>query len=98
MKLLIFSDIHNDMRALQKLMDIEADRYIAAGDLVNLGRGLDAAEEVMKPKADKVFVLPGNHESVREISIARRKIACNRGVCAIPDGNWTFAPAAARLP
>ena len=67
MKLLIFSDIHNDMRALQKLMDIEADRYIAAGDLVTLGRGLDAAGNVMKAKADKVFVLPGNHESVRDI-------------------------------
>ena len=68
MKLLIFSDIHNDMRALQKLMDIEADRYIAAGDLVNLRRGLDAAGEVMKPNADKVFVMPGNHESVRDIA------------------------------
>jgi Icc-related predicted phosphoesterase len=69
MKLLIFSDIHNDLRALQKLMDIEADRYIAAGDLVSWARGLDAAGEVMKAKAEKVLVLPGNHESVRDIGL-----------------------------
>ena len=69
MKLLIFSDIHNDLRALQKLMDIEADLYIAAGDLVILGRGLDAAGEVMKAKADKVLVVPGNHESARDIEL-----------------------------
>ena len=38
---LIFSDIHGDSRALQKLVDTEADYYFAAGDLVNFGRGLD---------------------------------------------------------
>ena len=69
MKLLIFSDIHNDLCALQKLMDIEADYYVAAGDMVSWARGLDAAGEVMKPKADKVLVLPGNHESVRRIGL-----------------------------
>ena len=69
MKLLIFSDIHNDLRALQKLMDTDADYYIAAGDVVSWGRGLDAAGEVMKAKADKVWVLPGNHESVRDIGL-----------------------------
>jgi len=34
-RLLIFSDLHNDVRALEKLMDIEADYYFAAGDLVS---------------------------------------------------------------
>src|ERR1035438_1317731 len=41
MKLLIFSDIHGDLGALARLMDTEADYYVAAGDLVNFGRGLD---------------------------------------------------------
>ena len=41
MKLLIFSDIHGDKAALERLMGIEADYYIAAGDLANWGRGLD---------------------------------------------------------
>lgn len=35
MKLLIFSDIHSDKAALERLMDTEADHYIAAGDMVN---------------------------------------------------------------
>ena len=37
MRLLIFSDIHGDTKALERLMDTEADYYFAAGDLVHLG-------------------------------------------------------------
>ena len=73
MKLLIFSDIHSDLRTLQRLMDVEADYYIAAGDLVSWGRGLDAAAAVMKPKAGKVWVIPGNHESVRDMAMFSEK-------------------------
>jgi uncharacterized protein len=67
-RLLVFSDIHNDANALKKLMDAEADYYFAAGDLVSWARGLDKMGEVMKPRAGKVYVLPGNHESARDIS------------------------------
>ena len=67
MRLLIFSDIHSDLRALQRLMDTEADYYFCAGDLVSWARGLDKAAEVMQPKADRVFLIPGNHESERDI-------------------------------
>lgn len=48
-------------------MDIEADYYFAAGDLVNWARGLDKMGEVMKRRADKMYALPGNHESARDI-------------------------------
>jgi len=64
---LIFSDIHNDSKALEKLMDIEADYYFAAGDLVNWARGLDKMGELMKKRADKMYVMPGNHEAARDI-------------------------------
>jgi uncharacterized protein len=64
---LIFSDIHNDSKALEKLMDIEADYYFAAGDLVNWAKGLERAGEVMKRRSDKMYVLPGNHESATDI-------------------------------
>jgi Icc-related predicted phosphoesterase len=67
MRLLIFSDIHNDLKALQRLMDIDADRYIAAGDLSNFGKNMDAIGEIMKPKAGDVYVIPGNHETETEI-------------------------------
>lgn len=63
MKLLIFSDIHNDLRALEKLAATEADYYFAAGDLVSWEKGLDACGEILKKRSDKVYVLPGNHET-----------------------------------
>lgn len=68
MKLLIFSDIHSNHQALERLMAIEADYYFAAGDLVNWGRGLDACGKILAKRAGKVYVLPGNHESDGQIS------------------------------
>ena len=64
---LIFSDIHNDRLALEKLMLVEADAYFAAGDLVSWARGLSKMGEVMKPRAGRVYVMPGNHESAHDI-------------------------------
>ena len=68
MKLLVFSDIHNDARALENLMNIEADDYFAAGDLVSWARGLDQMGDIMKRRAGHIYVLPGNHESERDIA------------------------------
>ena len=67
-RLLIFSDIHNDADALRKLMKIDADYYFAAGDLVSWQRGLDEMGEIMKSRADRVYVIPGNHESEQDIA------------------------------
>jgi uncharacterized protein len=62
-KVLIFSDIHGDTRALEKLVAQPADIYIANGDLSTFGKDLDRCGEIMKPLGEKVWVLPGNHES-----------------------------------
>ena len=43
MRLLSFSDIHGDLRALGSVMEIEADYYFAAGDLATFSRGLKVA-------------------------------------------------------
>jgi len=67
-RLMVFSDIHTDLRALQTAMSVDADYYFCAGDLVNWGRGLDKMAGPLLPKADQVYVLPGNHES--EVDIA----------------------------
>src|SRR5580692_193818 len=67
MKLLIFSDIHSDAPSLERLMSIEADYYFCAGDLVNWARGLDAMGEILKRRGDRVYVIPGNHESASQI-------------------------------
>ncbi len=68
MKLLVFSDVHGDTGALARLLDTEADCYIAAGDLTSWGRGLDRCGEVLTRRAGRVWVLPGNHESESQIA------------------------------
>lgn len=68
MKLLFFSDIHSDLKALERLVSMEADYYFAAGDLVSWARGLDNAGEVLKRRAGKTYVIPGNHESVEDVA------------------------------
>jgi uncharacterized protein len=68
MKLQIFSDIHNDWKTLERLLSVEADYYFAAGDLVNWAKGLDRAGEILKTRGDKVYVIPGNHETADQIA------------------------------
>lgn len=68
MKLLIFSDIHGDKAALERLMSIEADHYFAAGDLVSWARGFERVGPILAQRAGRVHVLPGNHESEDDIT------------------------------
>lgn len=68
MKLLVFSDIHMDKKALERLMAVEADLYVCAGDLVTWARGLDTMAELLQPRAEKMYMLPGNHESESDIA------------------------------
>ena len=63
MKILFFSDIHGDLKALDALMRTEADHYICAGDLSNFSRNLDGCGEVLQQRAGRVHVIPGNHET-----------------------------------
>ena len=65
---LIFSDIHNDALSLEKVMNIDADYYFAAGDLVSWARGLDKMGKIMERRASRMYVLPGNHESEQDIA------------------------------
>jgi uncharacterized protein len=48
-------------------MEIDADYYFAAGDLVSWARGLEKMGEPMRRRAERVYVLPGNHESESDI-------------------------------
>ena len=63
MKLLLFSDIHNDFARLRELMSVQADYYLAAGDTVTWERGYDEAGELLRARGERVLMLPGNHES-----------------------------------
>jgi uncharacterized protein len=68
MKILIFSDIHGDIRALERVVAQPADVYVAAGDLSTFGRALGRCAEVLKPLGERLWLLPGNHESHDETS------------------------------
>jgi Icc-related predicted phosphoesterase len=68
MRLLVFSDIHGNKSALERLMDTEADYYFAAGDLANFGRGLEKLAPVLQNRAERMYVIPGNHESEADIA------------------------------
>jgi Icc-related predicted phosphoesterase len=67
MRVLVFSDLHGDRAQLERLMEQEADYYVAAGDLVSWGRGLEAMGAVLRQRAGRVGVLPGNHEHERDV-------------------------------
>lgn len=68
MKILIFSDIHGDRKALERLMATEADYYFCAGDLVNMSRSLDSAADLLSPHRGRFGIIPGNHESETAVS------------------------------
>ena len=68
MKVQIFSDIHNDLRSLERVASVEADIYISAGDLVSWSRGLPECGEILRPLGGKLWVLPGNHESTEQMA------------------------------
>lgn len=63
MRVQIFSDIHGDIRALERALAGPADIYIAAGDLSTFGKALDRCGPPLAKLGDRAWVLPGNHES-----------------------------------
>ena len=66
MRVLLFSDIHGDLRALERIVTQPAEIFIAAGDLSNFGKALDKCGEILKPLGDRLWVLPGNHETAAQ--------------------------------
>ena len=73
MRILIFSDIHGDTKALEKLVAQPADLYISAGDLSTFGRALDRCGEVLRPLGERCWVIPGNHETADDNAAFCRK-------------------------
>jgi uncharacterized protein len=63
MKILIFSDIHNNKKSLEKIIAQPADLYICVGDLVSFQKGLAQSGEMLAPLGNRLWVLPGNHET-----------------------------------
>lgn len=91
-KLLLFSDIHSDWKTLETILSVEADFYISAGDQVSWTRGLERAGEILKTRGDKVWVLPGNHESAAQITAMCERYGLNDfHERSFKVGRWTVA-------
>jgi Icc-related predicted phosphoesterase len=72
-RILIFSDTHGDIRSLERIVAQPADIYIAAGDLSTFRKKLDNCGEALKPLGDKLWLLPGNHETHEDtLALCRR--------------------------
>jgi uncharacterized protein len=91
-KILLFSDIHSDWKTLETILSVEADFYISAGDQVSWARGLERAGEILKTRGDRVWVLPGNHESAAQIAAMCERFGLNDlHERSFPVGRWTVA-------
>ena len=91
MKVLIFSDIHGDLRALERIVAQPADIYIANGDLSNFAKGLDRCGEILKPLGERLWVLPGNHETHEQTKSFCTKFGFtdfHRQLRKIGNSNW----------
>jgi uncharacterized protein len=90
-KVLVFSDIHGDSRALEKIVAQPADIYIADGDLSTFGKGLDRCGEILAPLRERVWVLPGNHEShdeIRDFCSRFGFVDFHRAIQRVGETNW----------
>jgi hypothetical protein len=74
MRLLLFSDLHGDIGALERLLSTDADAYFSLGDLVSWARGYESLAPVFARFRRTVYIIPGNHES--ETDIARFAAEC----------------------
>lgn len=49
-------------------MAVEADCYFCAGDLVTFRKGIDKMAEGLKRRAERMYVIPGNHETESDVA------------------------------
>jgi Icc-related predicted phosphoesterase len=74
MRLLLFSDLHCDIGAAQRLVELgrNADVAIGAGDFAQVRRRISACIDVLRDMPCPVVVVPGNNESFDELRDACR--------------------------
>lgn len=71
-KLLLFSDLHADRRAAERLVQLtaEVDILVGAGDFGNARRGIGIPIEVLRAVNKPAVLVPGNAESAEELAAA----------------------------
>lgn len=79
MKILAFSDLHTDVRACQRLVQVahtnQVQVAVGAGDFATMRRGLQPVIDVLAELPCPVVLVPGNGESVDELRAACQKYA-----------------------
>ena len=69
MKLLLFSDLHNDLEATRDLVEraARADVVIGAGDFCSVHRNLSACLDVLRAITKPAVLVAGNNETTDEL-------------------------------
>lgn len=72
LQLLLFSDVHGDLQACQKLVvqAEEADVVVGAGDFCRMRQNLDAPMKVLAQIDTPTVLVPGNAETPEELQAA----------------------------
>jgi len=80
MKLLVFSDLHNDFRTASKLVELSntVDVVVGAGDFCVARQGLDKIIAPLSAITKPTVLVPGNSESNEELLQACRAWKCAR--------------------
>ena len=74
MKLLLFSDLHNDLAAARRLVQMaaRADVVVGAGDFCNAHQGLGACLDEFRALDKPLILVAGNNETTDELRAACR--------------------------
>ncbi len=74
MKLLLFSDLHCDVEAAQRLVELarEVDVVIGAGDFANRHQGLSDTLDILAAIEKPAVLVPGNGETTDELRDAAK--------------------------
>jgi Icc-related predicted phosphoesterase len=89
MKILAFSDLHGNKKALLSILSAskKADILLCSGDLTNFQVGLNAILARLNALKKPVVIIPGNHESPRFLKETCRKFPhvkdVHKGSCTI---------------
>lgn len=81
MKVLVFSDVHSDLRAVEELAEKarkqNVEVMICAGDLSNFGMKLKQMAKRLESCKKPLLIIPGNHESEEEIGSLQNQYIVN---------------------
>ncbi len=72
MKLLVFSDLHCDARAAQRVVEMadNVDVVVGAGDFATVRRQLSVTIDVLRQLTKPAILVPGNSETLEELVTA----------------------------